>query len=323
MSPCSCPRRNGSRHDTYLEAYQATGTRKYIGTIRDETARRKDGTLFPIALSISELQFGGRSVFTGIIRDMTAVRHAQRENERYAAELERSNQELDQFAYVAAHDLKAPLRVINNASRWLDEDLGDKLTGDDRENMTLLRNRVVRMEKLLDDLLEYSRVGKTDDARYKQTISGGTLIDDLLMLLAPPPGMTIRFADAFKTISVRRMPLQQVLFNLISNAIKHHDRDSGLVEIEVAETEAEFRFSVRDDGPGIPLQFQEKIFEMFHTLRPRDQVEGSGMGLALVKKTIERFGGTIAVRSENEQCSEFIFVWPKKQQSTHLSERAA
>jgi PAS domain S-box-containing protein len=312
-----------SEHDTYLEAYRATGTRNYIGTIRDETGRRKDGTLFPIALSISELQFAGRSVFTGIIRDMTGVQQAQREIERYAAELERSNQELDQFAYVAAHDLKAPLRVINNASRWLDEDLGDKLAGEDRENMTLLRNRVVRMEKLLDDLLEYSRVGKTDDARYKETVSGVTLIDDLLMLLAPPPGMTIRFADTFKTISVRRMPLQQVLFNLIGNAIKHHDRDRGSVEIDVAETEAEFRFSVRDDGPGIPQQFQEKIFEMFHTLRPRDQVEGSGMGLALVKKTIGRFGGTIEVQSENEQGSEFIVIWPKKQRSTHLSERAA
>ena len=213
--------------------------------------------------------------------------------------------------------------MINNAARWLEEDLGDKLAGEDRENMTLLRNRVLRMEKLLDDLLEYSRVGKTDDARYKETVSGVTLMGDLLLLLAPPPAMTIRFADAFKAISVRRMPLQQVLFNLIGNAMKHHDRGSGLIEIGVIESDTEFRFSVRDDGPGIPAQFQEKIFEMFHTLRPRDEVEGSGMGLALVKKTVERFGGTIAVRSDGGRGTEFTFVWLKKQQSISLSERAA
>jgi len=311
------------RHDEFLQAYQATGVRKYLGTIRDEEARHKDGHIFSIALSFSELHFEDRRIFTGIIRDMTAVRDAHRKIEHYATELERSNQELDQFAYVASHDLKAPLRVINNASRWLEEDLGDKLTGDDRENMTLLRNRVKRMEKLLDDLLEYSRLGKAEDVRYKETVAGSVMIDDLLLLLAPPPGMKVRFADAFKTISIYRMPLQQVLYNLINNAIKHHDREEGEIEVDIARIEDGFRFSVRDDGPGIPAEFHERIFEMFHTLKPRDQVEGSGMGLAVVKKTVERFGGVITVTSDRRRGAEFTFTWPIERQSSDLSEKAA
>jgi PAS domain S-box-containing protein len=311
------------RHDEFLQAYQATGVRKYLGTIRDEEARHKDGHIFSIALSFSELHFEDRRIFTGIIRDMTAVRDAHRKIEHYATELERSNQELDQFAYVASHDLKAPLRVINNASRWLEEDLGDKLTGDDRENMTLLRNRVKRMEKLLDDLLEYSRLGKAEDVRYKETVAGSVMMDDLLLLLAPPPGRKVRFADAFKTISIYRMPLQQVLYNLINNAIKHHDRDEGEIEVDVARTEDGFRFSVRDDGPGIPAEFHERIFEMFHTLKPRDQVEGSGMGLAVVKKTVERFGGVITVASGGGRGTEFSFTWPIERQSSDFSEKAA
>jgi PAS domain S-box-containing protein len=307
----------------FLHADPETGTRTYVGTIRDEIARRKNGSTFPIALSISELRIANRSIFSAIIRDMTAVRIAQREIERHAAELERSNQELDQFAYVASHDLKAPLRVINNAARWLEEDLGDKLTDDDRENMTLLRNRVQRMEKLLDDLLDYSRLGKARDSRYTDIIDGGTMIDDLLPLIAPPSGMKIRFADAFKSILVYRMPLQQVLFNLISNAIKHHDRGDGLIEVGVAPIEDGFRFSVRDDGPGIPKEFHEQIFEMFLTLKPRDQVEGSGMGLALVKKSVERYGGVITVTSDGERGTEFVFTWPAKRQSSNFSEKAA
>jgi PAS domain S-box-containing protein len=311
------------KHDGFLKAYQETGVRTYIGTIRDEIAKHKDGTAFPIALSISAVQLADRKLLSAVFRDMTAVQHTRREIERYAAELERSNQELDQFAYIAAHDLKAPLRVINNASRWLEEDLSDKLTGDDRENMTLLRNRVRRMEKLLDDLLEYSRVGKGEDNRYEELVDGNTMIDDLRLLLAPPSGISVRFANAFKTISVCRMPLQQVLLNLISNAIKHHDRDSGLIEIDAAQTEDGLRFSVRDDGPGIPREFHETIFDMFLTLKPRDQVEGSGMGLAMVKKIVKRAGGVITVTSDGKRGTEFTFTWPTMRQSSDHSEKAA
>jgi two-component system, LuxR family, sensor kinase FixL len=317
------PETTGGKHDGYLNAYRETGNRTYIGTIRDEEARRKDGTTFPIALSISEVQLADRRILSAVIRDMTATREAQRKIESYTAELERSNQELDQFAYVASHDLKAPLRVIDNASRWLEEDLGEKLTDDDRENMALLRNRVRRMEKLLDDLLDYSRIGRAVDDRYKEVVSGAKLIEDILMLLAPPPSMTVQVSSSFESITVNRMPLQQVLYNLINNAIKHHDLESGNIELAVIEAGEWLHFSVCDDGPGIPAEFQEKVFEMFHTLKPRDQVEGSGMGLALAKKTVEYFGGTIALTSGQGQGAEFAFTWPKQRRQKRQSSKAA
>jgi PAS domain S-box-containing protein len=310
-------------HDGYLRAYRKTGKKTYIGSIRDEEARRKDGSIFPIALSISEVRLADRRIFTGVVRDMTAIRATQLEIQRNTAELERSNQELDQFAYIASHDLKAPLRVIDNASRWLEEDLGEKLTDEDRENMTLLRNRVKRMEKLLDDLLEYSRVGRTNDAHSDQIIDGHTLIQDVLLLLGPSPTLKVEIGDGFKTIRVNPVPLQQVLYNLIGNAIKHHDRDGGVIEVGVTETESRLQFTVRDDGPGIPEEFHEKIFGMFHTLKPRDQVEGSGMGLALVKKIVERFGGKVTVISGEGRGTEFSFTWPKEQTEGDLASRVA
>jgi PAS domain S-box-containing protein len=312
----------GEKHDDYLRAYRESGVKSYIGTIRDEAAKHKDGTIFPVALAIGEGRIGARRIFTGIIRDMTAVMEIQRNVEHYAAELERSNRELDQFAYVASHDLKAPLRVIDNASRWLEEDLKDKLGDDDRENIALLRSRVRRMEKLLDDLLTYSRVGRTAKLE-EEIVDAHSLIEDVLVMLGPRKTMKVTIADALSAIQVDRSPLQQIFQNLISNAIKHHDRESGTIGIGATETEQFFRFTVKDDGPGIPPEFQEQIFGMFQTLKPRDQVEGSGMGLALVKKILERFGGEISVESGPGRGTAFIFTWPKVQNVNIGSERAA
>jgi signal transduction histidine kinase len=194
------------------------------------------------------------------------------------------NKELEDFAYAASHDLKAPLRVIDNASKWLEEDLQEHLTGEPRENMNLLRGRIVRMEKLLDDLLDYSRIGRVSGERFSEIIGGKVLIDNVLALLSPPAGFTVEVSPNFAGIQVSRMPLQQILMNLISNAIKHHDKKKGRIEVTVEDGGAHYAFAVKDDGPGIPPQFQTKVFKMFQTLKPRDQVEGSGMGLAMVKK---------------------------------------
>jgi signal transduction histidine kinase len=214
---------------------------------------------------------------------------------------------------VASHDLKAPLRVIDNASRWLEEDLSEKLTDEDRENMTLLRNRVARMEKLLDDLLTYSRIGRGADETFREVLTAASLIGDVMMLLSPSPSIHVEIPDDFASIEVYRMPLQQVFYNLINNAIKHHDSDTVGIELECTLAGDEVSFTVRDDGPGIPAEFHDKIFEMFHTLKPRDQVEGSGMGLAMVKKTVEHFGGTITVASEGRGTA-FTFAWPRQKQ---------
>lgn len=224
------------------------------------------------------------------------------------------NAELQEFAYAAAHDLKAPLRVIDNASKWLEEDLQEHLTDETREIMNMLRGRVRRMERLLDDLLEYSRIGRTADGRFAETISGKALMANILALLSPPDSFKIKVSPRFADIRVNRMPLQQILMNLISNAIKHHDKKGGCIHVTVADSGSFHAFTVKDDGPGIDERFHDQIFKIFQTLKPRDQVEGSGMGLAMVRKNIEVFGGALSLESSEGKGSTFRFTWPKQQQ---------
>jgi len=305
-----------SAHNRCLENYKETGQEKYSETVQDETALRKDGSQCPISLTLSQIPTGDHQIFAVTIRDMTAIEQARQEATRYARELERSNQELDQFAYVASHDLKAPLRVIDNTSSWLAEDLEAKLTEKDRKHLNVLRSRVGRMERLLDDLLEYSRVGRAQDDRQNEIVTGEQLIHDILQLLCPPQSFTIEVAPAFARLEIARMPIQKVLYNLINNAIKHHDRDSGTISLEVERLPGLCRFTVRDDGPGIEPQYQSQIFDMFSTLKPRDDVEGSGMGLAIVKKTVEYAGGDIKVESGDGRGTAFIFTWPDEEQET-------
>ena len=169
------------------------------------------------------------------------------------------------------------------------------------------------MESLLDDLLEYSRIGRSEDDRYREVLPGDALMKDIEALVSPPEGFKVLVSAAFADIHVKRMPLQQILLNLIGNAIKHHDKQQGVIEVTVQDADSDYVFAVRDDGPGIPGQFHEQIFKLFQTLKPRDQVEGSGMGLAMVRKNIEIFGGKIQLESAEGKGSTFRFAWPKQQ----------
>jgi signal transduction histidine kinase len=171
------------------------------------------------------------------------------------------------------------------------------------------------MEKLLDDLLEYSRIGRRSvDQRLAEIVNGSVLMDNILELLSPPKGFTVTVSRGFADIHVLRMPLQQILMNLVSNAIKHHDKKEGCIKVTVEDDGGMYVFAVEDDGPGIPAQFHEQVFKMFQTLKPRDQVEGSGMGLAMVRKNVEVFGGTIKLESSEGKGSVFRFTWPRNQQ---------
>lgn len=229
-----------------------------------------------------------------VIRDLTELKRNEERLTRALADADRSNQELEQFAYVASHDLRAPLRGIRNLAGWIRDDLGPDTDPDILENIDLLHGRVDRLETLLEGLLEYSRVGRVEEAATEVDVR--VLIDEVVDYMALPPGMTVEVATPMPVIHTSRAGLELVFRNLIGNAVKHHDRDSGRIQVAAEAAGAGcWQFSVTDDGPGIPVDMRERVFGMFQTLRPRDEVEGSGMGLSVVKKAIECHGGHVAL----------------------------
>ena len=259
----------------------------------------------------------------GVVTLLTDITERKRMERRLAGQtrdLLRSNEELEQFAYVASHDLKAPLRGIENLVGWIEEDLEGQLVGDTRTNMDLLRIRVRRLESLLDDLLAYSRAGRT--AAAFEEVDVEALVKELAVLVSPPEGFAIVASQTLPTMQAAKAPLTQALQNLIGNALKHHDRPGeGHVWIEADTRDGGMvEFSVTDDGPGVPRQFRDRVFGMFQTLRPRDEVEGSGMGLAIVRKLVERQGGRIWIDDGRDgpdgRGVSVRFTWPREARDT-------
>ncbi|WP_370282827.1 ATP-binding protein [Pseudooceanicola sp.] len=297
-----------ARHPGFVDGATELSGRQVMAANRDIRGRRKDGSLVPLEISVSRFHFGGANHFVGVLRDITERREAEAETAALVAALRRSNEELDKYAFVASHDLKAPLRVIDNVSSWLEEDLEPVLTDDTRDSLAMLRNRVRRMERLLDDLLIHSRIGRTEERAVR--ISGTELAETLRDLVDLPPAMELEISPQFSGIEIPNMPITTILLNLVNNAIKHHDRPDGRIMLDVNETVGGYEFTVTDDGPGIPPRYHARIFEMFQTLRPRDEVDGSGLGLAIVRKHAEVAGGRIEVASDGGRGTRFTLFWP-------------
>jgi signal transduction histidine kinase len=265
-----------------------------------QALRNPDGTSFGVMAHAVE-------VTVQVLARQQAEQRAE-ELARLSRELERSNRELDQFAYVASHDLKAPLRGIANLTEWIEEDLGDLVTGESRQHMQLLRGRVHRMEALIDGILAYSRAGRIQDK--PQRVAVDALLTESIELLAPPSGTEIVVGAGMPTIETERVPLQQVFMNLIGNAIKYNRRPGARVEVAVEQQEHHYRFSVSDNGPGIAPQFRDRIWQIFQTLAPRDKVEGTGIGLSVVRKIVEARGGQTWLESDVGKGTTFYFTWP-------------
>lgn len=266
---------------------------------------------------------GVRQEVTEVNSELASVqRDLVRERGRLAQSLAnavRSNRALDEFAHAISHDLKAPLRSVANYARWIEEDLGDALTGEPRAHMDLLRSQVDRMRSMINGVLEYARSGRTRLA--PETVDTNALVDEVIALLVPPATCTIEVAPGMPTLTTELAPLRQVLLNLIANAIKHARRPDVHIHVSATDLGDAHDFAVRDNGPGIPPRAQEKIWLLFHTLEPRGSAgttgdtEGTGIGLAIVRQLVELQGGRAWVESEQGKGSTFHFLWPKQPES--------
>lgn len=270
------------------------------GILRRELQLNRGGRSEWVVLSVS---VDAEGKVDGMIEDIGPRKSAE-------YNLLRSNRDLEQFAYAASHDLRAPLRAIKDLTCWLEQDLEGKLTGETQQYLDFLRKRVERMSAMLDGLLQYSRVSQAP-VESGECIRLDDLVRDVVELLTPREGISVTVEPELPTVYGARPALQQVLLNLIGNAIKHNSHSTGQVRVSATEAGDRVEITVRDDGPGIDPRFHQKIFQLFQTLKRRDEVEGTGIGLALVKKVVERHGGSITLESQMGEGAAFRFTWPK------------
>jgi PAS domain S-box-containing protein len=294
----------GSGFRRLLES-AATGGRA-VETI----GRRKDGELFPIEMSLSEWRTHEGSFVTGILRDISARRRAEEALEEKVEELARSNAELALFTYIASHDLREPLRTVGSNIQLLRRHLGDDLDADGRTQLDFALGGVRRMQALIDDLLLYSRVGT--EGRSFAEVDCREVVDEAVRALATAieeVGLEVRVGP-LPVVRADRSQLVQLFQNLISNAVKFRAGDDPRVEVGAERADGEWIFTVRDNGIGIDARYAEHVFTIFQRLHSHEEYPGTGIGLAVCRKIVERHGGRIWVEPGRGGGSAFRFTIP-------------
>lgn len=244
-------------------------------------------------------------------RDVTQRRDAENVQAQLFRKMSQINEELSHFAYIVSHDLKAPLRGIKLVAEWLCADYGDQLGAEGKEQMALLQSRVNRMHNLIDGVLQYSRVGRVTEDMVEVDLN--ELIPVVLDMIAPPDGVRVTVDPGLPTIPGEKTRIAQVFQNLLSNAVKFMDKPQGEIHVGCVAEGDFWKFRVADNGPGIEEKHFERIFRIFQTLAPKDEYESTGVGLTLVKKIVEMYGGRVWVESEVGRGSTFFFTLPQQE----------
>jgi signal transduction histidine kinase len=277
---------------------------------------RLDGRRVRVAIGIVLPEPDDHSFAVVSMMDVGRLRDdavAELEVERHAEELDRVSFEIDRLFWAVSHDLRAPLRGVANLATWIEEDLAEDRRQEVKQHLTTLQGRVARMDDMLSALLDYAKVGRVDEEL--ENVDVGDILSDIAAddeLV--PEGFTLTWLE-MPIVVTQASLLRGVLVGLVDNAVKHHDRNQGRITVSAEDRELRWAFRVADDGPGIPERYRERVFHLFSTLRRRDEVEGSGMGLAFVQKVVVGQGGTIEIEDESPRGTAFVFTWPKVSRS--------
>lgn len=304
------PEAQQREHPTLRAEFLADPQARPMGKGRDLFARRKDGSLVPVEIGLSPIQTEDGLLILSAIVDITERKQAEETLKRTAEELRRSNTELEQFAYVASHDLQEPLRMVTSYLQLLERRYGNQLDGDAREFIDFAVDGAARMKTLINDLLAFSRLGTQGKA------PAPTNCEPVLKRVLTTHKLAIEETEATITygflpmLMADEVQLEQLFQNLISNALKFRGNSSPQVHIEARRQNGMWLFSVRDNGIGIQPEFSERIFVIFQRLHGKAAYPGTGIGLAVCKKIVERHGGQIWVEPNNGEGVTFYFTLP-------------
>ncbi len=306
------PGANQLNHDQYLKDYKRTGVKKTIGSRREQLGLRKDKSTFPLELSVSEICVGDTVYYSGIVRDISLQKQQEAEIQSLIKKMQRSNEELDNFAYIASHDLKEPLRAINNHASFLMEDYEKLIDEDGVKRLNRMKELTARMETLISDLHYYSRLGRVE--KSLKAVNARDMITDATEMLGDylsERNVKLVIQDNMPDVTCETVRVVEVFRNLIVNGIKYCEADQPVIEIGFLNRDIPV-FYVKDNGIGIDKEFHEDVFRIFKRLNSKKRFgEGTGAGLSFVKKIIETHGGRIWIESGLGQGATFFFTLNK------------
>jgi len=278
--------------------------------------QRRDGRRTPVWIAAQCLKIGGKDVIIGLFIDITERKKAEEVLEKLntdlestVSELKRTNKELQEFAYITAHDLKTPLRGIGTLTEWLLTDYADKFDEQGQKQVKLLAERAKRAAKLVDSILQYSSAGHLREEQEQVDLN--TVLPEIIHDIDPPENIKIIVENKLPVLTCGKTPIRQVFHNLLNNAVKHMDKEKGQIKVGYIEEDGFWKFSVADNGPGIDQKYFKKIFKIFQTLSPSDETEATGIGLSIAQKIVKMNAGRIWVESNPGEGSTFFFTVPK------------